>query len=945
MTELIRLFTKRSPVILNQNSIHSFGIQTHPENYQSARFGNWETLCKANNAESLKAEMLKFLQSKDSITKLDDLGKKWNKIIPSFFAIGNEINKEKAYQIIKESKIESLFCEDKVIFINQFTAIADTILSLSFHKNLGHKDNIDYQSAIKVMAFTERCFDSKMQIPDLNIVEYFKKPILLPSCFFRIDPCSEVINSNTRVPFLAEQSSTRNNENIKGCISGNCTCYENEECVKQSKCCVKPRIDLIDLMVVKDYTKCYQAGDLSFIKNVLEGEILSTKHRRLERTEELIETESDIRQFEERYLQTEDKTSLHKETEDVLKQDKAIDAGLTTNSSIGAEFEVFKFGGGTNSTTNLSSSQSKTQTNKDVRDYSKDVIDRATKQLEEKVRKLSSVKRIFETEEKNKHVFDNSKGENVNGQYLYVNKVSRAQVYNYGKTAVIDLILPEPSTLYKRLLEKKYTGVLPTKQDKIVIDPNAITPDNYKLLINQFGLKDVELPPEMSKDVVIHINGEIEKKHAAEYNQRDGISVSIPDDYVTNSMEWAISSFNWNDDGKTSMGATLGGLMLVYSWGGTSNSQIYLPALDGIQPIGFYVWGVRDYDLMLTVHCILKNEILIKWKMSVFEKITELNQTNLEKYEKAIAEYKKDKEEFDAKEAELKKERYNKNPFINRETEKAELKRMAISYISCQFFDQFDSMKSKVEPCGYPEMNIREAEQEAKFIQFFEQAFNWNLLTYIFYPYFWGKKCSWGKNLKEESGDLIFEKFLQAGSCRLLIPIRNGFFDYVSYFITTGEIWGGTGTTPLPNDPHYVSLAQEIKEQNQNFNTERLGRINATNGNIAVILNGTDYYWDNILNVINTANVNADLDREILLDYKFYRIVSIVPNTAVMTHDSWIITLERNYEGVTQTNMMWSTGAVYIGAPWEFVTPTTLTFLRDKSSCLPCYPLKECKEL
>ena len=251
------------------------------------------------------------------------------------------------------------------------------------------------------MAFTKRCFDSKMQIPDLNIVEYFEKPILLPSCFFTIDPCGQVINSDTRFPFLAEQNSIRINENIKGYISGNCTCHENEECVKQSKCCVTPRIDLIDLMVVKDYTKCYQAGDLSFIKNVLEGEILSTKHRRLERTEELIETESDIRQFEERYLQTEDKTSLHKETEDILKQDKSIDAGLTTNSSFGIKLgDTANLSFGTNSTTNLSSSQSKTRTNKNVRDYSKDVIDRATKQLEEKVRKLSSVKRIFETEEK-----------------------------------------------------------------------------------------------------------------------------------------------------------------------------------------------------------------------------------------------------------------------------------------------------------------------------------------------------------------------------------------------------------------------------------------------------------------------------------------------------------------------------------------------------------------
>lgn len=909
----------------------------------------------ANNVAALKAEMVGFLRGKDSIKRIDDLGAIWNKIIPNFFSMGREIKKEKAIQILKQSRVESLFGKERGLFRDQFTATADTALSLAYLKNLGHKDNIDYQSVIKVMAFTARSFDLCMQLPETNISRYFEKPILLPRCFFYTDPCGEVVASDIPFPYLDGTTLLKprqENNTVKGCTSDNCKCHLNEECVKQNNCCAKPRIELIDLMIVKEHTRCYLAGDLSYIKNVLAGEMLSTRHRRLERSEELIETESDIRQFEERYLQTEEKSSLQKETESVLKQDKAFDAGITTNSHFGVKIgEIFDISGGTNSTTNFSGSDSKTLTNKQVRDYSKDTIDRATKQVEAKVRRLVSTKRLFETEEKNRHAFDNSTGENVNGQYLYVNKLSRAQVYNYGKKPVLDLVLPDPSALYKRLVENKFPGIEPLKPIPIAIDQKTITPENYKSLVTQYGLKDVPAPPEFFTTVIVTLEGEPGDPRGK--NNKSGshpyqFGCSIPPNYVGKSMSVNNIRLNYNEGGGISISATLGpnGDNMWHYDGGSHNldTTVSLPSIEGYHDITVHTWDVTEFTWLMTVNCELKDEFKDKWRAEVFAKIQEVNEKALEEYKKAFAEYQKAKEEFDAREEELKKERYNKNPFINRETEKAELKRMVISYVSCQFFDQFDAMKNRVEPCGYPEMFLKEAEQEGRFIRFFEQAFNWNLMTYIFYPYFWGKKCAWADKIKEESGDLIFEKFLQAGGCRVLIPISDGFFDYVSYFLLTGEIWGGTGTTPLPNDPHYVSLAQEIKEQKENFNTEREGTVDVSNGTDTLTLNNTDYYWDIISSSLNVPNINADIDREIILDFKVYRIVAIQPNPAVTTNDSWIITIDRNYEGPTQTNMKWSTGAVFVGAPWEFVTPTTLTFLREKSACLPCYPLKECIE-
>lgn len=933
MAELLKVFTTRAVKILSPNNINSFGINSHPSNYQSARFKGWLILCKDNNLSQLNVEMTKFLTGKDSIKSIDDLGKEWVKVVKGILALGNEIDKEKSYKLIKESKVESIFEKDKSQYITQRTAIADTILCLSQLKNLSHSSNIDYLTIFKVITFVERCLDYKMQLPEININNYFDRQIIIPSCFIKIDPCNPRIQT-TSFPFLEASNNPRIENKVAVCTSEKCECKVNDACIPQSKCCAKPRIDVIDLMVVKDYTKCYQAGDLSYIKNVLEGEILSTKHRRLERTEELLETETEIKQFEEKYLQTEDKASLQKEMESIQKQDTAFEAGVTAN----ADWGTYKI----QADSKYSNNQSKSQTNKDIVNSSKEVIDRATKRVEENVKKIVSTRKIFETEENNEHTFNNESGGNISGQYLYVNKLSRAQVYNYGRKAVIDLVLPEPASLYKRLFETKFQSIPPVKPQPIELDSKSITPENYKELITTYNLKNVSTPPPFSTDIRFEISD-----HPGEKDGRDPSNshpFAIPTNYYTTSFEGQLDSIDWRRGG-VSCRVEIGSPYIFDAPDQSPRWSVPLPALEGNQEAIAYPAGVVSYEWSIIIHCALKEEFKVQWQNEVLAKITELNEKALAEYQKALSEYQKVKEEFELKEEELKKERYNKNPFINRETEKLELKRMVISYISCQFFDQFDAMKNRVEPCGYPEMNIREAEQEGKFIQFFEQAFNWNLITYIFYPYFWGKKCTWSDKLKDESNDLIFKKFLEAGSCRVLVPIRDGYFDYVSYFISNGEIWGGIGIPPLPNDPHYISVAQELKEQKQNFYADREGTIDVTNTTNTVMLNGSDHYWDYTTSAISTLNINADIDREIIIDCKVYRIVSIVENSAVSTHTSWIITIERSYEGVTISNLKWSTGAVFVGTPWEFITPTTLTFLRDKSKCLPCYPLKDCKEI
>ena len=71
---------------------------------------------------------------------------------------------------------------------------------------------------------------------------------------------------------------------------------------------------------------------------------------------------------------------------------------------------------------------------------------------------------------------------------------------------------------------------------------------------------------------------------------------------------------------------------------------------------------------------------------------------------------------------------------------------------------------------GYPEFDVAEATAEGQVVRFFEQAFEWNNLTYLFYPYFWGRKSRWLDVFPLDDPDPQFRDFLRAGSAR--VPAR-----------------------------------------------------------------------------------------------------------------------------------------------------------------------------
>ena len=97
----------------------------------------------------------------------------------------------------------------------------------------------------------------------------------------------------------------------------------------------------------------------------------------------------------------------------------------------------------------------------------------------------------------------------------------------------------------------------------------------------------------------------------------------------------------------------------------------------------------------------LTQEAFEKWQVSIFNTIMTDYNRRLEDYKAAND---TQVELFQIK---------GRNPFLNREIERNELKRHIIAVLMCNYFNGLGSMMEHVAPCGYPEIDLAKLERDA----------------------------------------------------------------------------------------------------------------------------------------------------------------------------------------------------------------------------------------
>jgi len=91
-----------------------------------------------------------------------------------------------------------------------------------------------------------------------------------------------------------------------------------------------------------------------------------------------------------------------------------------------------------------------------------------------------------------------------------------------------------------------------------------------------------------------------------------------------------------------------------------------------------------------------------------------------------------------------------------------------------------------------------------------EQAFEWDIMSYYFYPFYWGDRNKWSDMYQFDDNDPTFRAFMQSGMARVIVTVRPGFEEAVRHFMATGQIWNG-GEVPVIDDPLFLSIVDEMR--------------------------------------------------------------------------------------------------------------------------------------
>lgn len=559
-------------------------------------------------------------------------------------------------------------------------------------------------------------------------------------------------------------------------------------------------IGIADYKKVVSHVCCYDAGEVSHIENIMAKELRSKETERTHKSEVTTTTEQTNESENFHDITTTERFEMQTEVAKILQENESFAA----NASVGYS----GFGFSANIGANYATSTSKEESNRQAVNYAKDITQKATEKIVNRLRTEKVTKITDEFKEKNIHTFDNTKGINhISGVFRFVNSIYKNQIYNYGKRLMYEFMIPQPSKLHKLGMEQNKSNPnavflqKPTDPRIQFPDANSINEYNYKALASKYGAEVSSFP-----EKVIAVNKTFSGSKVGDNEVFDTtVDVPIPQNYITTNAKLKFYSKYDNDSRQLhAVGISFGNINLyadekrfsLREWDLIGNQSFYY--LDKFKEkisVSYFVENYHSFTISLSVQCELSNEFTQKWKEETFNAIIKGYENQLNKFNAQISDI----------------QSLESNPGFYRQIENTVLRKNCITYLINetslgQLFYTGNSLSS------FSLTQNQQLDNYANLVKFMEQAFEWGLMSYNFYPFYWGNRNDWTDLYQYDCNDPLFRCFMQSGMARVVVTVKPGFEKAVLHFMATGQIWNG-GEVPVLGNPLYLSIVDELKEQ------------------------------------------------------------------------------------------------------------------------------------
>ncbi len=563
-----------------------------------------------------------------------------------------------------------------------------------------------------------------------------------------------------------------------------------------------------DLLIVRQTTTSYRRAEIAHVENILIGETRQRDHtKRIFTRDELFES-SEQESEESTDLQTTDSSELSSEVSEVVSE-KLSAEGSVEITSRGPTKVVAKVAG--------SFEKSSETTATAATEYATEIVDQAATRIFERTNR--ETKSIFEQEivDENRHHFEraSSAKEHASGIYHYLERVSRAKIFSYGERDLYDIIVPEPAALIWHL-------ATPPEATEDEPDPpdieffNSINLGNIESkrfdIIKKFRVVDFPTLPRKTLNPSYPFSDKDSSGHGNNVFAMNK-SIRIDDGYLVVGAKFTAGGQNEGEKdigGGVSIGGDSKSWDIVITGGArnTVESPIeftFTPKLRGPE-LGIAI-DAENYNSLegaITLELELSDEKLRDWQLEAYSRVATRYEQMEQDYELAAI----------RAEATQPEEEINLPSGARRRLKKMvrnELQRAAIGIMRNEpvEYDLINDDITDAHP--FPTTNIPVLKAKEAEIQFLQQAFEWEHLSWVLYPYFWGRKGGipgWKNKVVQDHPDPDFAAFLNSGAARLQISVRPGFQDLVNHFMETGEVYEGNGL-PKMGDPGYVPFIDE----------------------------------------------------------------------------------------------------------------------------------------